>query len=361
MVDDSIDLDTLEARHKELLDAGWPEDLIKEHLKKRSKKKTSTKSVSLANSAIYINNLSKRFNNRIILDKVSLEIKPGEIFGLIGLSGAGKTTLLNLIVGFVECDSGNIVVKDSDDNTISILQFPEFIKSVFGFSSQYPSFYSKLSITENLAYFGELFGLSSEFIRDRTDELLRLVELEGFEDYLAGNLSGGMQKRLDIACALIHQPDILLLDEPTADLDPLLRRQMWKIIKGINKKGTTVIVASHFIDEIEQNCSQIGILNNKRVVFVGSIDALKDKYTTNFEIKLRTASRKYGYIREYLSKNSLSERNKMYDGALILYTSTPKKLLSGLFRVIDKNKDSVDWLDLARPSLKEAFEALVKS
>ena len=355
MVDDSIELTNYQSMSENLVKAGWPSDLVNEHMNKSVKK-----SSSLVGSAIFVDNISKRFDSNIVLDNVSLDIRPGEIFGIIGLSGAGKTTLLNLMVGFFEPDKGDVVVHTPDGKAVSIFRSPEVIKSVFGFSTQSPSFYSKLSVKENLAYFGELFGLPPKEIYSRTKELLDLVKLNNFENSLAGNLSGGMQKRLDIACALIHKPNILLLDEPTADLDPLLRRQMWKIIKDINKTGTTVIVASHFIDEIEHYCSRIAVLNKKTVSFIGKINQIKHNYTDNFEISLRTDSGRYDYILSYLDKHSLVAKQRQTDGSLVLYTSTPKKLLSELFRIVSRHKDNINSLNLARPSLKEAFEALVK-
>lgn len=351
MVDDSIDFDN----PQELVKAGWPKDMVDEHFGNNVKK-----SFSLAGSAIYIEKLKKSFGSNLVLDNVSLAIMPGEIFGVIGLSGAGKTTLMNLMVGFIEPDAGDVVVRSPAGNNVSVYKYPEIIKAVFGFSTQYPSFYSKLTVKENLAYFGELFGLSQQEIYDRTNELLSLVQLKDFENKLAGNLSGGMQKRLDIACALIHRPNILLLDEPTADLDPLLRRQMWKIIKDINKKGTTVIVCSHFIDEIEHYCSKVAVLNNKKISFVGSSDDIRNKYTTNFEIQVKTSSGNYNYILSALNKNSGIARYKQSEEGLVLYTSTPRKVLSDLFKLVSKHRDRIDSLDLARPSLKEAFEALVQ-
>jgi ABC-2 type transport system ATP-binding protein len=350
MVDGSIKL-----AEKELVEAGWPSDMIDEHFDRKDKP------ASLVGSAIFIDNVSKSFGNRSVLENVSLKIDPGEIFGIIGLSGAGKTTLLNLIVSFVEPDSGDVFVRAPSGKKLSVYDDPELIKSVFGFSTQTPSFYSKLSVKENLAYFGELFGLSAAEIYQRSNELMSLVGLKDSEKVLAGNLSGGMQKRLDIACALIHKPNILLLDEPTADLDPLLRRQMWKIIEDINKKGTTVIVASHFIDEIEHYCSKISVLNNKTITLIGSSDDIKRRYTTNFEVQVGTASGRYDYIVKDLKKHSLVARHKLLDKKLILYTSTPKKLLSTLFKIVAKKRDSIITLDLAKPSLKEAFEALVKN
>jgi ABC-type multidrug transport system ATPase subunit len=136
MVDDSIDFNN----PQDLIKAGWPKDMVNEHFVKSAKK-----SSSLVGSAVYIDNISKSFNNRPVLNNISLAIKPGEIFGIIGLSGTGKTTLMNLLVGFVEPDAGDVVVKTPEGNNVSVFKFPELIKAIFGFSTQYPSFYSKLT------------------------------------------------------------------------------------------------------------------------------------------------------------------------------------------------------------------------
>mgnify|MGYP001187604619 CR=1 FL=1 len=354
MVDDSIDFAKRKSLHQDLVDAGWPSDVVSEHLGLEKHPQ------SLVGSAIVVNGISKSFGDHEILKDISFVVKAGEIFGIIGLSGSGKTTLMNLMVGFIEPDAGDVVVCSQSGENVSVLKSPEVIKSAFGFSSQRPSFYAKLTVKENLAYFGELFGLAFQEIFERSSELLSLVGLSGSENVLSGNLSGGMQKRLDIACALIHKPRVLLLDEPTADLDSLLRTQMWKIIKDINKTGTTVVVASHFIEDIENYCSRIAVLNNKTVSLIGSSDDIKNKYTANYEVQLRTSSANYDYLLSALKHSSLFASHRIVDSGIVFYTSAPKKLLSELFKVVGRKNDAIVALDLARPSLKEAFESLVK-
>jgi ABC-2 type transport system ATP-binding protein len=354
MVDDSMLYSKRKSLHQDLVDAGWPSDVVSDHLG------SDRHPQSLDGSAIVVTSLSKAFGDHEVLKDVSFVVKAGEIFGLIGLSGSGKTTLMNMMVGFIEPDAGDVVVCSPSGQNVSVLKSPELIKSVFGFSAQRPSFYAKLSVKENLAYFGELFGLSDQEIMERSAELISLVGLAGSEAVLSGNLSGGMQKRLDIACAMIHKPNILLLDEPTADLDSLLRAQMWKIIRDINKAGTTVVVASHFIEDIENYCSRIAVLNNKTVSLIGSSDDIKNKYTSNYEVQLRTSSEDYKYILSALKKSSLFASHKIVDAGIVFYTSSPKKLLSELFRVMGRKGEGIVSLDLARPSLKEAFESLVK-
>ncbi|MEM4397619.1 MAG: ABC transporter ATP-binding protein, partial [Candidatus Woesearchaeota archaeon] len=211
-----------------------------------------------------IENLKKKFANNLILNNVSFDIKKGEIIGLIGMSGVGKTTFLNMLIGFIKPDEGNVFYFD-ETGSYSVYENQDKIKLKFGFASQLPSFYSKLSVYENLDYFGSLYGLSKEARKQNINVLLKMVELESSKDKLAEKLSGGMQRRLDIACSLIHNPDILILDEPTSDLDPIIAKQIWNLLHKINKLGTTLIVASHNFSDLEFFCTRIAILSKSEI------------------------------------------------------------------------------------------------
>lgn len=227
-----------------------------------------------------ISNLTKFYGNKLVLNGINMDINQGEIFGIVGMSGAGKTTFLECLVGFTQYDQGDILValhSDWGDSFISTRRQKD-MKRKFGFASQCPSFYSKLTIMENLEYFGSLYGMDKSRIRHNANILINLVGLSGESDTLAGNLSGGMQKRLDIACALIHGPRVLILDEPTADLDPISRRNMMDVIKKINSEGTTVIIASHIFEEVEHMCNRISIIHNHDLKTVGDIHTLKKHF-----------------------------------------------------------------------------------
>ena len=221
-----------------LLKAGWPSNLVQKYLSK----------VKPAEGAIlHIHGISKSFNGTPVIESADFDVNKGEIFGIIGMSGAGKTTLLNLLVGFLKPDQGDVVFTLPDNSNISIVKQTDLVKKFFGFSTQSPSFYPKLTVIENLEHFGTLAGIPERKIRTRAKELLRLVGLSPAQDVIAEKLSGGMQKRLDIACALMHNPEVLILDEPTADLDPIMRKQLWQLIKDINKENCC--------DEFDENCS----------------------------------------------------------------------------------------------------------
>jgi len=206
-----------------------------------------------------------------------LDVNENEIFGIIGPTGVGKTTLLECIVGLLNPDEGDVYIK-INENYYSVLKHRNHFKPFFGFASQYPSIYNNLTVEENLKYFAALYRLRKEEANNNINYLLHLLNLQDDKKTLAGNLSGGMQKRLEIACSLIHNPKILLLDEPTADLDVISRKQIWGLIKEINKNGTTIILSSHLLQEMELLCNRVAILKSGRVVVCGTVEQIKRKY-----------------------------------------------------------------------------------
>ena len=342
-----------------LLSAGWPQALVDEYINKVAKKVRRLESLP-SSALVMLDNVSKKFDDRVILENVNLEIVPGEIFGIIGLSGTGKTTLLNLIVGFLEPDSGAVAVKLSDGSVTTISQSPELVKTLYGFSTQNTSFYNKLTVRENLQHFGSLYGINAVVLHARINDLLELVGLTESLDVIAQHLSGGMQKRLDIACAMIHEPKVLILDEPTADLDPLLRKQMWSLIEKINARGTTIIVASHFVSEIEDGCDRVAVLSNRTVSKVGTIDELIDVFSKDYSIQIETKTRKYDSLVKGISRLKSISKYQVQGNSITISTNNPKQTLSWLSGYIDTNKDQIVKLNLARPSLGEVFESIVK-
>ncbi|MBW3001694.1 ABC transporter ATP-binding protein [Candidatus Woesearchaeota archaeon] len=345
---------------KMLLLSGWPQSLIDEYVLKTQKQfhKLETRPES---ALVRLDAVTKKFNNKAILENVSLTIVPGELFGVIGLSGAGKTTLLNVLVGFAKPEQGRVTMKLPNGGVTSVDKDSNLVKAMFGFAAQTPSFYAKLTVKENLEHFGALYGITEKQLVERIKDLLRFVGLENSANTVANNLSGGMQKRLDIACALIHEPKVLILDEPTADLDPLLRKQMWQLIRNINLKGTTVIVASHFVDEIEENCSRIAVLANKRIQRMGTAEQLVGEYAKNYEIEIETRRKDYSKLSKALSKLSVVNNFVEKNNRVVVYTSEPGKMLSWFAKYCQQKKEKINKLSLAKPPLSEVFESIVKN
>jgi len=344
------DLETL------LLKAGWPQDIVDEYL-------GQAEGITFTGPAlIRLKGVTKRFGTNIVLDHIDLEIPPGELFGIIGLSGVGKTTLLNVMVGFLEPDAGDVALQSPDTGEVSVFKRHDLVKTMFGFAAQIPSFYGKLTVRENIEHFGALYNLSPTQRITRCDQLLQLVGLENAQHTLASNLSGGMQKRLDIACALVHQPAVLILDEPTADLDPIIRTQIWDLLKQINAQGTTVIVASHVVSELEQYCTKIAILRNQRITEVGTTAQLRDIYSTKYEIFLKTARKDYRKLRAFCNKKrTLFSRITVKDDSFVVQTGQPREALQQLLAFLTKAKEPVTHVHLDRPSIAEVFESLVRN
>jgi len=306
-----------------------------------------------------VQNLRKAFDGNVVLDSLNLEIYPGEFFGIIGASGSGKTTFLHTLLGFQPPDSGEVLLRDEDHQRyIPVYENVDNIKRRVGFASQTPSFYSKLTVFENLDYFGALYNLPELPRHNNINILLKLVELENARNVFAGNLSGGMQRRLDIACSMIHNPGILMLDEPTSDLDPILGKHIWQLIQKINKMGTTIIVASHHFEEVENVCSRIGIVSKSKL-FTGTLYELSSMVSKNQEIHLESYPGNYDKIMKLLNDPNISSKESR-GSELVIYTAKPDKVLQKLLTVLSNNDEQLMDIRVNKLSLSEIFSKVIQ-
>lgn len=208
--------------------------------------------------------LHKSFGDTHAVNGVSLRVAPGEAYGLVGPDGAGKTTTLRLLVGALTPDRGQATVGGFDLRTHA-----EQARAEIGYLAQRFSLYADLTVLENLQFFGEVRGVSGGAFNARAKELLSFVGLTGFEDRLAGVLSGGMKQKLGLACALIHQPKVLLLDEPTGGVDPITRQDFWQLIIRLLAGGVAVIVSTPYMDEAAR-CNRLGFMHSGKILTAGS-------------------------------------------------------------------------------------------
>jgi ABC-2 type transport system ATP-binding protein len=308
-----------------------------------------------------LENIRKEFGGNVVLDGITIEIYSGEILGIIGASGSGKTTLLNTLIGFLPPDTGEIYLYEEGSEKLkkSIFENHDILKRKFGFASQVPSFYSKLTVFENLDYFGSLYNLSKEARLHNINTLLDLVELSAARNIISENLSGGMQRRLDIACSLIHNPDILILDEPTSDLDPMLGQQVWSIIQRINKRGTTIIVASHSFPEIEANCLRIGIIAKGKMIHLGTLHELTSTLSKGQEIHVETYPGNYEKILKQINDPLIIGKENR-GNELIIHTSKPDKILTKLLNVLFQSEENLMDLRISRLNLSDVFTKVSK-
>jgi ABC-2 type transport system ATP-binding protein len=203
---------------------------------------------------ILTRDLTREFKDVKAVNKLSLSIPPGELFGLVGPDGAGKTTTLRLLAGLLDITNGTAHVAGYDLSRQS-----ESIKSHIGYMAQQFSLYGELTVVENLEFFADLFDVVGKIRRARIEKLLAFARLEEFKTRRAVHLSGGMQKKLALACTLINEPEILLLDEPTTGVDPVSRREFWDILTDLHVGGTTIVVSTPYMDEAER-CSRVGLM-----------------------------------------------------------------------------------------------------
>ena len=232
--------------------------------------------------AIEVRDLTRRFGEFVAVDRVSFDVARGEIFGFLGSNGAGKSTTIRMLCGLLEPTSGTATVGGVD-----VRSDPEGVKRRIGYMSQKFSLYELLTVDQNIHFFGGVYGLSDAKLAERRRFVIEMAGLAGREDTLARDLAGGWRQRLALGCAILHEPAILFLDEPTGGVDPLSRRQFWRLIDALSSSGVTVLVTTHYLDEAER-CHRVALIHAGRLAAIGTTTEVKQIFAGRPILEIRT-------------------------------------------------------------------------
>src|SRR3954466_2999540 len=237
--------------------------------------------------AIVAQDLVRKFGDLTVVDKVSFQVKHGEVFGFLGPNGSGKTTVIKMLPGILPLTGGKGVV-----DGIDVTENPDEVKRRIGYMSQKFSLYDDLTVLENLKFYAQVYGLRGAEMKNKIEDIIEANAIEPYKERLAGKLSGGWKQRLALGCAMLHNPKILYLDEPTAGIDPVARRRLWDLLFDLSGQGITFFVTTHYMDEAER-CSHLAYVYYGKLIADGTPDSLRElpeaspAGTRRFEISSR--------------------------------------------------------------------------
>lgn len=301
---------------------------------------------------IRVENLTKRFGELTAVNSVSFGVAPGEIFGLLGPNGAGKTTTLSMVSALIPADSGRIEVAGADAAVNA-----NGVKRAIGVAPQEVSLYGDLSAVENLQFFGELYGVARSKLAERIPNLLMMASLADRADDPVKNYSGGMKRRLNLVAALIHDPPVLLLDEPTVGVDPQSRNHLFESILALKKAGKTVIYTTHYMEEAERLCDRIAIMDHGKILAMNTLNGLLGEIENLHTIRLTLA----GEAADALVAESLPREvpeiadARRIENLLLCRVKRPEEAIPRLLAYCALKKVVVANLALDRPSLETVF------
>ncbi len=301
---------------------------------------------------VEVEDLVKTFDRFVAVDHIHFQVEKGEIFGFLGPNGAGKSTTIRMLCGLLLPTSGNGKVAGFD-----LMKEPEKIKQAIGYMSQRFSLYEDLTVSENLHFFGGIYGLSGSFQRKREKEVLQMIGLQNFQERSTRTLPVGWKQRLALGCAILHEPSVLFLDEPTSGVDPISRRNFWSLIQEMGGKGVTTFVTTHYMDEAEY-CGRLALIYQGRIVALG----------TPSELKLKTLSKGVLEVEcdplvpalDLLKKEDWASESAVFGDGLHVIGKEGVDLEREIRVLFQKHGILVTRVGTIRPSLEDVFVSLIE-
>ncbi len=304
-------------------------------------------------NSIEVNNLTKKFGSFTAVDKVSFNVKQGEIFGFLGANGAGKSTTIRMLTGILEPTSGDALV-----GGYSIMKEPDKVKTQIGYMSQRFSLYNDLTVEENIRFFAGVYGLTGKKYDERKKWVLKVANLEGKENLLTASLPGGIKQRLALGTAVIHEPKIVFLDEPTSGVDPVSRRNFWDLINDLSAAGTTVLVTTHYLEEAEF-CNDIILINAGKLIAQGNPKQLKTNYLKNTILEIE--SERIIESMEILEKENWVGETSIFGNYIHIILNDNSKDESDVRDILEnRNNIKVHRVDRIVPTLEDVFIHLLE-
>lgn len=298
-------------------------------------------------NAISLHSVSKKFGDIVAVKRLSIDIGKGKMFALVGPDGVGKTTLIRMACGIVKPDEGTISVLGFD-----VLKQLDEVKKRIGYLSQKFSLYGDLTVDENIEFFAELHGVWE--YKERRNELLEFTRLTPYRNRLAEKLSGGMKQKLALTCTLIHTPEIIFLDEPTTGVDPVSRRDFWKVLSSLLKTGITIVMTTPYLDEAER-CEQVALMNNGAVMVMGTPDDIKSRMRgTIIEIVSSDIRRSFGVLKKYPPAKEVQAF-----GDRLNVIVEKEKDTAGILDALKENSIAVSDYRTVKPTLENVFISLM--
>ena len=308
---------------------------------------------SPSEDAIQVTDLSKKFGDFTAVDRVSFNVRRGEIFGLLGPNGSGKTTIIRMITGLLQPTAGNARVMGEDMSVMA-----DIVQARIGYMSQKFSLFNDLTVEENINFYGNLYSLSASLLKERKEWVLNMAGLRGKEKAMAAELAGGWKQRLALGCTIIHSPEVVFLDEPTAGVDPLSRRAFWELIQELSTRGTTIFITTHYMDEAE-HCHRLGLMYQGQLIALGSPHQLKTEQVKG-EL-LEVASSDYARSLALLSADPRYHQVSLFGSAIHVVVDEARIASPEIKRLLESGGVTVHGINRIPFSMEDLFISLMEA